>query len=135
CWGNAPAPGSAPAPDGTRNPRWASLAFEPPFAKEGPAALFDLGRRGGVDHVVVVGRDLVVQRGGSVGEQVAMLVDGAALGRHIAPQSSQRLLQPSPAIDNQEFRLAQLALDEVVEDGAPSLAGLATHILDRQQHL
>jgi len=41
-----------------------------------------------------------------------MLVDGAALGRHIAPQSSQRLLQPSPAIDNQEFRLAQLALDE-----------------------
>src|SRR6516225_5146358 len=31
-----------------------------------------------------------------------MLVDGAALGRHIAPQSGQRLLQPSPAIDNQE---------------------------------
>ena len=25
------------------------LAFEPPFAKEGPAALFDLGRRGGVE--------------------------------------------------------------------------------------
>jgi hypothetical protein len=64
-----------------------------------------------------------------------MLVDGAALGRHIAPQSGQRLLQPSPAIDNQELRLAQLALDEVVEDGPPSLAGLATHILDRQQHL
>jgi hypothetical protein len=50
-----------------------------------------------------------------------MLVDGAALGRHIAPQSGQRLLQPSPAIDNQELRLAQLALDEVVEDGPPSL--------------
>src|SRR5437660_11441218 len=38
----------------------------------------DLGRRGGVDHVVVVGRDLVVQPRGRVGEQVAMLVDGAA---------------------------------------------------------
>src|SRR4029079_7432466 len=36
---------------------------------------------------------------------------------------------------NQELRRAQLALDEVVEDGPPSLAGLATHILDRQQHL
>src|SRR5438876_10168181 len=111
------------------------LAFESPFVKEGPAALFDLGRRGGVDHVVVVGRNLVVQPRGGVGEQIAMLVDGAALGRHIAPQSSQRLLQPSPAIDNQELRLAQLALDEVVEDGAPGVAGLATHILVRQQHL
>ena len=38
-----------------------------------------------------------------------MFVDRAALGRHIAPQSGQRLLQPSPAIDNQELRLAQLA--------------------------
>ena len=34
-----------------------------------------------------------------------MLVDGAALGRHIAPQSGQRLLQPRAAIDNQELRL------------------------------
>ena len=31
------------------------LAFEPPFAQEGAAALLDLGRRGGVDHVIVVG--------------------------------------------------------------------------------
>src|ERR1700758_3522724 len=64
-----------------------------------------------------------------------MLVDGTALGRHIAPQSGQRLLQPSPAIDNQELRLAQPPLDEIVDHGAPSLAGLAAHILDRQQHL
>src|ERR1700746_2422493 len=64
-----------------------------------------------------------------------MLVDGTALGRHIAPQSGQRLLQPSPAIDNQELRLTQFALDEIVEDGAPSLAGLATQMLDRKQLL
>ena len=44
------------------------LAFEPPFAKEGSAALFDLGRRGGVDHIVVVNRDLVVQPRGRVGQ-------------------------------------------------------------------
>src|SRR5947208_16871493 len=42
------------------------FAFEPPFAKEGPAALFDLARRGGVNHVVVVGRDLVAQPLGRV---------------------------------------------------------------------
>src|ERR1700756_5955682 len=75
------------------------LAFEPPFAQEGSAALFDLGRQGGVDHVVVVGRNLVMQPRGRVGQQIAMLVDGAALGRYIAPQSGQRLLQPSPPLD------------------------------------
>src|SRR6201987_1899748 len=64
-----------------------------------------------------------------------MLVDGAALGRHIAPQSGQPLLQPSPAIDNQELRLAQPARDETGGVGGPRLAGLGPHILDRQQHL
>ena len=41
-----------------------------------------------------------------MGEQIAVLVDGAALGRHITPEGSQRLLQPAPAIDNQELGLA-----------------------------
>ena len=59
------------------------LAFEPPFAEEGAAALLDLGGRGGVDHVVIVGRDLLVQPLGRMGQQVAVLVHGAALGRHI----------------------------------------------------
>jgi hypothetical protein len=31
------------------------LASEPPFSKQGEAALFDLDRRGGVDHVAVAG--------------------------------------------------------------------------------
>ena len=48
---------------------------------------------GSVNHVVVVGRDLVVQPRGRVGEQITMFVDGAALGRHIAPHRGQRLLQ------------------------------------------
>src|SRR6516164_4280365 len=42
--------------------------------------------------------------------------------------------QLSPG-DNQELRLAPLALDAIVEDGPPCLAGLATHIVDRPQHL
>ena len=66
------------------------------------------------------------------GEQVAVLVNRAALGRHVAPERGQRLLQPAPAVNNQELWLAQPALDEIVENGAPSLAGLATHVLDGQ---
>ena len=72
---------------------------------------------------------------GSVGQQVAVLVDRAALGWHVTPEGGQRLLQPSPAVDDQELWLAQPALDEIVEHGAPRLAGLATHVLDGQQHL
>src|SRR6516225_6968101 len=54
-------------------------AFEPPFADEGSAARLDHSRRGGVDHVVVVGRDLVVQPLGRVGQQVAVFLDGHQL--------------------------------------------------------
>jgi hypothetical protein len=39
----------------------------------------------------------------------------------------------APAVDNQELWLAQPTLDDVVEGGAPSLAGLAAHVLDSQQ--
>ena len=58
---------------------------------------------------------------GRMGQQVAVLVDGAALGWHIAPERSQRLLQPGPAVDHQELRLTQPAPDEIVENGAPRL--------------
>jgi len=72
---------------------------------------------------------------GSVGQQVAVLVDRAALGWHVTPEGGQRPLQPSPAVDDQELRLAQPAPDEIVEHGAPRLPGLTSHILDGQQHL
>src|SRR5437764_7593716 len=42
---------------------------------------------------------------GCVSEQVAVLVDRAALGRHVAPEGGQRLLQPSAAVDNQKLWL------------------------------
>jgi hypothetical protein len=41
-------------------------------------------------------------------------VNRAALGRHVAPERGQRLLQPAPAVNNQELWLAQPALDEIV---------------------
>jgi hypothetical protein len=43
------------------------------------------------------------------------------------------LLQPSADVDDQELWLAQPALDEIVENGAPRLAGFAAHILGSQQ--
>ena len=69
---------------------------------------------------------------GCVSEQVAVLVDRAASGRHVAPERGQRLLQPAPTVNNEELWPAQPALDEIVENGTPSLAGLATHVLDGQ---
>jgi hypothetical protein len=59
-------------------------------------------------------------------------VDRAALCRHVATEGGQRLLHPGAAVDNQELWLAQPALDEIVENHAPRLAGLAAHVLDGQ---
>src|SRR5947209_3578490 len=111
------------------------FAFEPPFADEGPPVRLDFRSGGGVDHVVVVGRDLLVQPMGRVSEQVAVLVDRAALGRYVAPEGGQRLLQPSAAVDNQKLWLAQPALEEIIENRAPRLAGLAAHVLEGQPQL
>src|SRR5437763_13748188 len=57
-----------------------------------------------------------MQPRGRVSKQVAVLVYRAALGRHVAPEGGQRLLQPGAAVDNQELWLAQPALDEIVEN-------------------
>jgi hypothetical protein len=73
-----------------------------------------------------------VQQLGRVGQQVAVLVDGAPLGRDIAPDRGQRLLQHLPAVDNQELRLEQPAPDEVLANSALSLAGFAAHVFDGQ---
>ena len=47
--------------------------LEPPLSDEGLAAGFNLLARGGVDHVGVVGGDLLVQALGGVREEIAML--------------------------------------------------------------
>jgi hypothetical protein len=54
-----------------------------------------------------------------VSQQVAVLVYRAALGRHVAPEGGQRLLQPGAAVDNQELWLAQPALDEIAATRRP----------------
>ena len=55
--------------------------------------VFDLAARRGVDHVAVVVRDFLVQALGRVGEEIAMLVHGAALDSHVGPQRRHRLFE------------------------------------------
>ena len=94
---------------------------EPPLADEGLAARLDLLGRGGVDHVGVVGGDLLVQALGRVGEQVAVLMDRAPLNRHAVPDRGDRLFQPRRAVDDEEVRAAQTASDQIVEHRTPGL--------------
>jgi hypothetical protein len=109
--------------------------LEPPLADEGLAAGFNLLARGGVDHVGVVGGDLLVQALGGVRKEIAMLVNRAALDRHAVPDDGDGLVEPRRAVDDEELGPSQAALDEIVEDGAPGLGALAAHALDREQHL
>jgi hypothetical protein len=68
-------------------------AFQPPLADEGFASRLDFRLRRGVNHVRVVGRDFLVQPLGRVRQQVAVLVNRAALDGNIRPQAGQRRLQ------------------------------------------
>src|SRR4051812_33799915 len=78
----------------------ATAAHQPPLTQEALAPRRNLLRALGIDHVVVIGRNLVMQALRRVGEQIAMLVHRAALRRHRWPQRAQRLLQTGPAVDN-----------------------------------
>ena len=80
---------------------------EPPFAQEALPPLLDVLGSRGVDHVGVVGRDLLVQPLRGMGEQVSMLVHRAPLCRHAFPDGSERLLEPRRAVHDDELGPAQ----------------------------
>src|SRR3954454_5425042 len=63
-----------------------SLALQPPLAQERLAPLGHLRRARGVDHVGVVRRDLLMQPVRGMGEEVPVLMNGAALSGHIGPE-------------------------------------------------
>ena len=86
-------------------------------------------------HVVEVGLDLVMQVLRGVGEQVALLVHGAALHRHVGPQARERRLEALAAVDDDQLWLGQAARQQIVEHGPPGGFGLAAHVLDREHHL
>ncbi len=58
-----------------------------------------------------------------------------ALGRHLRPQRAKRLLQPGPAIGDEELGRAQAAGNQVVEDAAPRGFAPPSHIAHGQEQL
>jgi len=58
-----------------------------------------------------------------------------ALDRHVAPERGKSVLETRCAIDNDEFRRLQAAVDQIVEERPPGRLALSAHVLDRQQHL
>src|SRR6185312_16690137 len=86
--------------------------LQPPFTDEGPAPRLDLFGRGCVDHVVVVGSDLVMEALGRMRQQVPVLVHGTALHWHAIPHDGDCGLKPRRAVDNKEFGPAQPTPDE-----------------------
>src|SRR5436190_23373855 len=109
--------------------------LEPPFANEGLALPLNLLTRCRVDHVVVVGGDILMQTLGCMRQQIAMLVDGAALDRNTVPHRSDRVLEPRRTIDDEELGAPQAPPDEIVEYRTPGFCTLAAHALDCQKHL
>jgi hypothetical protein len=63
-------------------------------------------------------------------------VHRTTLDRHPVPHGGDRFVEPGCAVDDEELGPPQPTADEVVvEDSAPSLGALASHALDREQHL
>ena len=110
-------------------------ALQPPLAHECLPPGFDLLHRLGVDHVGVVGADLVVQFLRRMGKQVPMLMNRTTLDRYRRPQRCQRRLQAPAAVDDQQLRRGQLAADQIVQEGAPRRLALATHVAQAQKNL
>jgi len=78
--------------------------LQPPFSDEGLATNRNLLGGRGIDHVVVICGDLVVQalRWG-MGEQVSVLADRAALHRHSVPDGGNGLIESRRAFDDEEL--------------------------------
>jgi hypothetical protein len=64
-----------------------------------------------------------------MGQQIAMLVDGAALDRQIvAPERHERRFQTWRAIDDDKLGALQAALIQIIKELSPCGGALATHI-------
>ena len=89
--------------------------LEPSFSEKCLAASCDLLRRRGIDHVVVIRGDLVVQALRGMGEQVSVLVDRAALHRNAVPDGGNGLIEPRRAIDDEKLGTPEPTIDEIVQ--------------------
>ena len=70
-----------------------------------------------------------------VREQIAMLVNGAALYQCAVANDGNRFLQSRRAVNDQELRPPQTAPNQIIENGTPGFSGFPAHVLDREQHL
>ncbi len=101
---------------------------EPPFKNEGLEALLDLLARCRVDHVIVVGDDLLAQPLGRIASRLWSLCNGATLHRDSMPDRGDRGLERRGAVDDEKLRSPQTAPDQIVEYCPPGLV-LPTLIL------
>ena len=109
--------------------------FEWSLADEGFAESLDVLACGCIDHVAVVGVDLLVQALGGMGEQVAVLVNCAWLHGHVISDGGNRFVERRCVVDNEELGLSQMALDEIVEDGALGFGAFFAYAFDCEQHV
>ena len=72
---------------------------------------------------------------GRVREQIAVLMNGTALHRHVIPNGGDRFLQSRCAVDDEKSRPPQTAVDQIVEHRSPGFGRFAAHVLDREHHL
>ncbi len=67
------------------------------------------------------------------GEQVAMLVNRAALERNGGPERRESLRHTRCAVDNEQVRRWQATGDQVVDQRAPGRLAFPAHVADRQR--
>src|SRR3974377_2581546 len=103
--------------------------LEPPLADEGLAPRLALPPRRSVDHVVVVGSDLLMQPFRRMRQQVAVLVDRAALHRYAVPHGGDCAIEPGRAVPDEELGPPQAAPDEIVNPRPPGSGALAAQCL------
>ena len=80
------------------------------------------------DHVVVIGGDLIMQALGGMREKSFCAYEPCSVGP-VRPDRRTGLVEPRRAVGNEELGPLQPALDEIVEDGAPSFGALPPMLL------
>ena len=110
-------------------------AFQPPFANERLAARFDLLRCLGIDHVVVIGGDFLMQRSGACASRLRCLCTVQRWIGTSGHSAASAFSSPAAPSMIEELRRSQPARDQIIEHAAPGGFALAPHVAHRQQNL
>lgn len=89
-----------------------------------------------MDHVPVIPIQLIMQRLGSMGQRVTVLVKGTALDRQtLTPEGGDCGLKTRPTIDGHQRRRPQTTGIRMVKEPSPSGRALPCHVLNRSEDL